>query len=106
MTKGCKFLAEDDHLVKMSMYISLLGTTLFLEFSSHLNCNNLGAVLKLIFQCLPYGIGIGFVSNLNEKSLWEGTANKLFDVAVHLSPFSILFQELGNSHFLCISGLP
>ena len=81
MTKGCEFLTEGNHLVKMSTYISLLSTMLFLEFVSHLNCNNLRTVLELIGQCLPYGIGTSFISDFNEESLREGTANKLFDNA-------------------------
>ena len=105
MTKGCEFLTEGDHLVKMSTYISLLGATLFLEFASHLDCDNPRTVLELIGQCLPYGIGTSFISDFNEKSLREGTANKLFDVAILLSPFSILCWELGDSCFLLVSGL-
>ena len=97
---------EGDHLVKMSMYISVLGAMLFLEFASHLDCDNLRTVLKLIAQCLPYGIGTSFVLDFNEKSLWEGTANKLFDVAILLSSFSMLCWELGDSCFLLVSGLP
>ena len=97
MAERDQFLVEGDHLIKVGVYISFLGTLLILEFLSQLNCDDMQTVFKFICQCISDSIGRCFISDLNKESFGESTPNELLHIAILLSPLGIFLRILGNS---------